>query len=167
MPEILHNAVFIQAVGFIACVLGIAAFLSHHDRKLKILLIIQSLTLSLHFFLLGAGGATVATLVSAIRNFAALFAKLKRLAPFFILVYVVFGIYQYREWTDILPITSAIINTVAVFYLQKVPMRLCMLVATSLWIIHNAAVVSLGPLLMELFIFTANVRTIRSLRKKS
>ncbi|MAE50961.1 MAG: permease [Micavibrio sp.] len=167
MADISVEIILVQALGFVALALGVRAFLSHDDRRLKLFLTAQSLVLCVHFFLLGAGGGAAASLITGIRNFSSLFAKVKHAAPLFIAFYVAFGVYSYQSWTDALPICGSIISTIGFFYLNKIPMRLCALCATSLWLVHNMAVGSIGPLLMELLIFTANVKTIYALRQNS
>ncbi len=165
MSAVTSNIFFIQAIGFVAFVFGVAAFLSHDDRKLKILLTVQSYALSVHFLLLGANGAVVTTFIAGTRNLVSLFAKVKFFAPLFVALYIIFGIYYYEKWTDILPVTSGVITTMGIFYLERIPMRLAFLCASSLWIVHNILVMSIGPLLMELFILTVNIRTIRTLHR--
>ncbi len=161
------NMIFIQAIGFIAFGFGIWAFLQKDDKRLKIIQAIQSLILATHFFLLGSQGAVVACVITAIRNITALTSVAKTLAPLFILACIGLGLYRYNVWTDILPTLAVLVSTIGIFYLEKVPMRLCLLFATSMWIIHNAAVGSIGPFFMELFMFTANINTIRRMRRDS
>lgn len=160
-----HNMFFIQAVGFIAFAFGVAAFLQKDDTRLKKLMALQSFTLALHFALLGSNGAVVATTVSGVRNIMAIYKNLKPVAPVFLLLYLGLGIYGYEKWTDILPIAAVLTTTIGYFYLEKIPMRLCALFATSCWIIHNTVLGSYGPLLMEIFMFGANARTIYGLYK--
>ena len=70
-----------------------------------------------------------------------------------------------KELVDLLPVASALLGTSAVFYLSGIRMRLVMMLSTIFWIIHNAVFISIGPLLMELFIFAVTARTVYKLRK--
>lgn len=166
MPEFFQNQIFIQILGFVALGLGVSALLHKKDNALKVLLSCQSFVLSAHFFLLGANGATVACFVSGTRNLTSIYSKFKHLAIFFITLYVVLGYFRYESWIDLLPLSATIVTTIGFFYLEKIPMRLTVLYATSMWLIHNAIVMSLGPLIMESLIFVANLKTIYSLYKE-
>lgn len=155
-----------QLIGYIAFFFGIVAFLSKDDKKLKILLAIQSYTLSLHFFLLGASGGMIAAFINATRNLVTLKSRMKILAPYFIAFYIIFGAFKYTNIIDLLPIVGSTIATYAFFYLEKIPMRLCLLVTTSLWLVHNGLVGSIGPFLMEIIILIANGKTVMSMIKE-
>jgi hypothetical protein len=166
MEALLTNIIFIQAIGFIAFGLGIWAFLSHDDARFKILLTCQCTFLCIHFGLLGAYGGMAAAFITGTRNIASLNANLKWMVPGYIILYLGLGAFFFRSWIDLLPITGSIISTIGLFYLKRVPMRLCSLFSTFLWIIHNGMVGSIGPFFMEIFIFLANIKTINSLRRK-
>lgn len=118
-----------------------------------------------HYYLLGAGGATVAISLAAIRTHASLYKNLKKTAPFFIAAYFVLGIYRYEIWVDILPILGSGVTTFGLFYLNKIPMRLCSVFSSILWLIHNAVVISIAPFFMEAFLLVANLLTIYRLHK--
>ena len=167
LEALFQNSFFIQALGFIAFGLGVTALLSHDDRKLRILMTAQCLTLAIHFILLGASAAAIAVLISAVRNYVSLYARnRKHLALVFIALYLILGHNQYQDWVDLLPIIGCIISTIGFFYLKDIPMRLFMLATTFLWIIHNGISISIGPFLMEVCMFIANARTIMVLSKK-
>lgn len=165
MIEIFQNAIFIQVLGFIAFALAVTAFSSKDDIKLKKLLVVESFVLSVHFFLLGAHGGAIASAITGFRNFASLRSKLRILGVIFAILYIALGAFAYDGWIDALPVIGSVMSTVGLFYLKKIPMRLCALFSTTLWIIHNLMVGSIGPLFMEIFIFAANLRTIISLKK--
>lgn len=166
LDTLLSNIVFIQFIGFIAFGLGVTALLNHDDKKLKILMTAQCLTLSIHFLLLGAEAAAAATLIAGIRNIVSIYTRIKSLAILFITTYIVMGYLRYEEWVDLLPTIGCILSTIGFFYLKDIPMRLFMLATTTLWIIHNAVSVSIGPFLMEVGMFIANLQTIYAIYQK-
>ena len=151
---------FVQALGFLAFFVSLYAFSRTSDKQLRIGQAVQSLILALHFYLLGASTAAAMSLLTVIRNFLSLHKKIRNVAILFMVIYVAVGIYTYEEFVDLLPIASALLGTTAVFYLSGIKMRLVMMLSTTFWIIHNAVFLSIGPLLMELFIFGVTVRTI-------
>jgi hypothetical protein len=150
----------VQGLDFLAFAVSIYAFSRTSDTQLRIGQAAQSLILALHFYLLGAHTAATMSLLTVVRNFLSLHKKIRHLAVMFIGIYIAFGIYTYNELVDILPILSTLLGTIAVFYLSGIKMRLAMMLSTTFWIIHNAIFISIGPLLMELFILTTTARTV-------
>jgi hypothetical protein len=157
----------VQALGFLAFFVSLYAFSRTSDKQLRIGQAVQSFVLALHFYLLGANTAASMSLLTVARNFLSLHKKVKNLAILFIVIYVAVGIYTYRELVDILPILSTLLGTTAVFYFSGIKMRLTMMLSTTLWIVHNAVFISIGPLLMELFIFSVTARTVYKLWKSN
>lgn len=165
MADILSNPAFIQSIGFLALILGSWAFFQHSDYKLKALLIAQSSVLAIHFFLLGANGGFIAAIITTLRNTSSLFDRLKNIAPLFICMYIILGFYSYEIWVDVLPIVASVLGTIGFFYFDKIKMRLFALTGTSLWIVHNLTVMSIGPFFMEVFLLFINLRTIYKIYK--
>ena len=157
----------VQALGFLAFLISLYAFSRTSDQHLRIGQAVQSFILALHFYLLGSSSAAVVSFLSGIRNYISLHKNAKNAAVLFMVIYVAVGIYTYEELVSILPVISALLGTTAVFYLSGIKMRLVMMLSTTLWIIHNAVFVSVGPLLMELFIFGTTARTVYRLWKSS
>ena len=158
---------FVQALGFLAFFVSLYAFSRTSDKQLRIGQAVQSLILALHFYLLGASTAAAMSLLTVIRNFLSLHKKIRNMAILFMVIYVAVGIYTYKELVDLLPVASALLGTSAVFYLSGIRMRLVMMLSTIFWIIHNAVFISIGPLLMELFIFAVTARTVYKLWKSN
>jgi hypothetical protein len=148
-----------QLLGFLALCVGIYAFSRTDDQQLRAGQAVQSFILALHFYLLGAGSAAAIALLAGIRNSISLYKSIKNIAVVFLIIYIFVGFYTYEYLIDVLPVLSALLGTTAIFYLSGIPMRLLMMFSTSLWIIHNVVVGSVGPLLMELFILAVTART--------
>ena len=164
---LLHNAYVIQGIGFLAFGLGISAFLSSKDIRLKQLLSAQGATLAVHFTLLGARAGTAIVTISALRNLLSIQGNLKPFAVIFMALYVSFGLASAHHWFDVLPVIAELLATYALFYLHRLQMRLYLLMGTLLWLTHNVAVGSIGPSIMEALIFGINIRTILRLRRQA
>lgn len=161
LPPFELNAFWIaQFTGLIALGFGIAAFSVKSNTRLKILQIIQSCFLSLNFYLLGALGGSAMTLLAAVRNGVSLLNPPKFTGALFMMLYLAIGYYRYREWYDILPVFAVLISTYAIFYAEGLRVRYLFLAVGSLWIIHNAVVLSIPPLVMEAIILGTNLRFI-------
>lgn len=155
----------VQTIGFLALLVGLYAFTRKSDSQLKMGQAAQNFLLALHFYLLGASSAAAMSLLTGVRNSISLYRNVRHAALLFIGIYLLVGFFAFEELVDILPITSALLGTTAVFYLSGIKMRLVMMLSTSLWIIHNAVVVSIGPLLMEIVILSVTARTTYELWK--
>lgn len=156
-----------QIIGFLALGLGVAGLLHPCDRRLKILLSLQSFTLSIHYALMGAHSGAVVTMITALRNLLSLKADLKPVAFVFISMYVVFGFSRYQVWYDILPILACCSSTLAMFYLRDIYLRFVLLGSTACFFIFNLFVGSIGPAIMEAMMLGANLRTIAKLNDRN
>lgn len=150
----------VQIVGYVALVLGVLAFLQKNDVRLKVLLSGEGLAYLVHFALLGNFPASGSAGLSCVRNLV----SLKSRSPVWVVVFVVanlavgyFGAKNTVEW---LPVVGSSLATAAVFWLRDVPLRLVLLVSTLSWLVNNAYSGSIGGVILELFIATANLSTI-------
>ena len=148
-----------QLLGFLALCAGIYAFSRKDDQQLRAGQAVQSFILALHFYLLDANSAAAIALLAGVRNSISLYKNIQNVAVVFLLIYIFVGFYTYEQLIDVLPVLSALLGTTAIFYLSGIRMRILMMLSTSLWIIHNVVVGSVGPLLMELFILAVTART--------
>ena len=156
--EVLSSDIVIQGIGFLAFLVALYAFSRTSDKHLKIGQAAQNFILALHFYLLGAGTAAAMSVLTGVRSSLSVYQNLKIFAPLFLGIYLLIGFYTFEELVDVLPVLSALLGTTAVFYLSNIKMRLVMMLSTSLWIIHNAIVFSIGPLLMEITILIITAR---------
>lgn len=163
--ELSPYILFTQAIGFLAFFVGMYAFTSKDDGKLRLWQAVQCFFLSVHFFFLGAQTAAGITMLAGIRNIIALRTKSTHIAPLFLALYVIVGVIRYEVPLDILPTCSALLGTIAIFYLSGIKMRIFLMAGSFLWVIHNALVFSIGPFFMELFIFIVTAHTAYTLWK--
>ncbi|MGD9638645.1 MAG: YgjV family protein [Alphaproteobacteria bacterium] len=161
----MSNIVVAQILGFFALFFGVSGFLNRDEKKLKILLIVQSVFLVPHFILLNANTGAVMSIVTIIRNYLSLNSKFNKLWILFVILYLVSGIYKYQRPIDILPIFASVLGTYAFFKLDNLKLRTSLLFCTLSWLFHNIYVGSLGPSIMEAMIFSSNLRTIIKIRK--
>jgi len=128
----------------------------------------QSVLLSVHFFVLGAHTAGIMAAISSLRNYLTLFEAARKTVPFFIILYLFFGVYAYDVPKDILPVAASCIGTYALFYTKGLTLRFWLFIGGMCWLVHNAVSISIGPTLMEMMLVAANGRTvIYLLRQKS
>lgn len=155
-----------QGLGFLGFTCGVLAYLNRHDGRLKVLIGAASLIMALHFWLLGAYIGMAAACLSGVRSVVAAHAGARRLAPLFFVPYVPMAFIRIEIWVDVLPIISGIMATYAMFYLAHIPMRVVLLGATALWLVHNILHGSVGGTLLEAFYIGVNMLTIYRLRRE-
>jgi hypothetical protein len=156
-----------QVVGYIALVLGIAAFLQKSDRRWKMFSAAQGVVYTLHFLLLGNLPASASSLVAASRTFLALRYRSLWLAAATLVVNVGMGAVFARNAAGWLPVTGSCIATVAIFTMRGVRFRCVLLVSTLLWLANNIITGSIGGTLLELANAIINISTIIRMAKPS
>jgi|GEM_PF-169995 hypothetical protein len=148
-----------QIVGYVAFVLGITGFLQKSDFKLKLLVGGESAAYALHFFLLGNPAASGGAAVNAVRLFASAKSTSPWLAVLFIAVNLIVGYFTATTVLGWLLVVFNCIATYAAFCLRGVPMRLCFLSSTCVWLVNNVLSGSIGGTVLETCIIVANSAT--------
>jgi heme/copper-type cytochrome/quinol oxidase subunit 3 len=145
-----------QCVGYVAFVFGVAAFLQKNDRRLIVMNGAECVVYALHFLLLGNLPAASSNFVSVIRN--VLSQKYRNGYSILFLIAVIIGLafVTVRSPTGLITVVATIISIVAMFKLQGIPFRMCMLVCTGLWIVNNYLCHSIGGMMLETTILMAN-----------
>jgi hypothetical protein len=149
-----------QIVGYVAFVLGVAAFAQRIDWRLKLLSASQCLAYTLHFLLLANNPASASAGVSAVRMFTALKTRSPYVAVFFLLLNLGAGLAVTTSWTACFPIAAGLAGTTAVFFFKGIAMRLLLLGATACWLTNNILSGSIGGSLLESTIAVVNTTTI-------
>lgn len=149
-----------QLVGYLALVLGIAAFLQKKDQRLRFLNATQCLVYAVHFYLLGNAPAAASTSVSSVRSFVSIRYRSRILAVFFVGIILSLGIHFAASPSGWLPIISSCVSTVGMFLFRGVALRLILLGCTLLWLINNVLSGSIGGTILEVLIGTINLSTI-------
>jgi hypothetical protein len=149
-----------QCVGYIALFLGITAFLQKTDRRLKFMIGSQGLVYAVHFLLLGNLPASGSSFISCVRTFLALRYRSLWLAAAIVVFSIAMGGVLVGSGAGWLPILASCAATVAIFTLDGVPLRYVLLVCTILWLANNIITGSIGGVVLEVFVLSANAWTI-------
>jgi len=152
-----------QCVGYVAFVVGVAAFLQKNDRRLKTLNATESLVYSVHFTLLGNFSAAACSLLAGTRSFLSLKTRSLLLASVIMVVNVGLGFVFAKGIAGWLPVIGSCLATLAIFLLRGVQMRLVLLMSTFLWLANNILSGSIGGTALEATIATVNVVTMTRL----
>jgi hypothetical protein len=149
-----------QIFGYLALVLGIAAFLQKRDQRLKILSASQCVVYAVHFFLLGNAPAAASASVSTARSLLSMRFRSPFLVALFLVVILWLGVHFVRTPAGWLPIISSCASTVAMFLCRGITMRVILFGCTLLWLANNLICGSIGGTILELLIGTINISTI-------
>jgi hypothetical protein len=149
-----------QCSGYLACIVGVAAFLQKQDRRLKALLVCEYLLYIWHYTLLGAPTAALGSLVATVRTGLAIYTRSYWAVLIIIAVNIGLAATLAKDWVDCLPLIGSCTGTIALFLLRGIPMRCLMLFGTTLWLLNNVLRHSIGGTALELFIAVANLNTI-------
>jgi len=149
-----------QCVGYVAFVLGIAAFIQTNDRKLKFLISLESVAYAVHFGMLGIPAAAMSAAVSAARNLISIKTRALWVAMLFLVASVILGLHYATSPLSWIPVIGTCIATVAFFMMSGLPMRLLLLTSTLCWLANNIVSHSIGGTALEATIAITNITTI-------
>lgn len=149
-----------QLFGYVALVLGVAAFLQKCDTRLKVLIAAESIAYVIHFILLGNYPASGSALSSCLRMLVSLKSRSGWWIGVFIAINVAIGVFFAKGAAGWLPVAASCLATVAVFRMRGVVMRFSLLICTLLWLANNILSGSVGGTVLEAIIAGVNLATI-------
>lgn len=149
-----------QLIGLLACLTGVTAFMQRSDGKLRAQLTLNGVLMALHFFLLGGTAVAINCLLCAVRTWVS--GRTRHLAIMlgFILLTLVLTLPQVTHPMQWLTIAGTTLSTYALFRLEGLALRLCMLSSSTVWLLHNVWAGSWGGVLLEGVFFVVNSITI-------
>lgn len=153
-----------QLFGWGAFFFGMACFLQTSDLRFKQFMALECAAYVVHFLLLGQWTASASTAVSLGRSVAAVRYPYPSVGWVFMGLSLLCGALLYTGWISWLPITASVLGTYALFFLKGVRMRCVMLLGTSLWLVHNHGVGSIGGTALEAVLCITNAVTIYRMR---
>ena len=164
------NLIIGQILGIIATAI---TFLSYQANTKKWVLIIQTSATAftcLSYFFLGASSGLILNVVCILRNIVFFFQKEKMLSNYvwsgiFTVAMVVLGIFSWQAWFSIFLIIALAANTVFLSLGNPQLLRKSILATSSLVIIYNLFVFSIGGLANEALAIISSIIGIIRFRK--
>jgi hypothetical protein len=153
----------VQCLGYVACALGVTAFLQKKDTRLKGFLAAECAVYTVHFWLLGNPPAALSAFLSGCRSGLAIRHRHWLMAAVFVALNVGLGILFAHRWTAVLPIVGGVLGTVAILTMMGTPMRVVLLISTLCWLANNCLTGSVGGMMLESFNALANGFTLARL----
>lgn len=159
------QVIIAQLFGFVSLAFGIASLWQKNDLRLKQFMCGLNLSHSLHFFLLGAYPAMIASIVSALRTLCSLRYRSSYIALAFIVLNIGLSWPHLHALRDYFPLLGASIGTYAILSLTGLPMRIALFCGGCCWLINNVLVGSIGGTLLETLLMSINLKTMLQLRR--
>jgi hypothetical protein len=127
-----------QTIWVVAFVFSIYTFMFCKDKRFVFFNMIISIFWWAHFFALWLATAAYIHMVDILKNALALkFEKNKYLTLGFILVYIVISYFKFDWMISLIPLVTAIISTILVFYVRGVYLNIWFLFVIALWMVYN------------------------------
>ena len=143
----------VQLLGYLALVTYVSGYLVKSDNRLKLIFSGSNLLWIAHYVWIGARTAALTTAIITVRNLFALnsqdFSRRRKLwlATLFSALLTVAGAVTWAGFVSVIPVSTCIIVSFAMIYLNGVRLRLVLLVVDAAWFWHGALVHSFGGML--------------------
>ncbi|HDX8377949.1 TPA: YgjV family protein [Aeromonas salmonicida] len=150
---------FAQLIGLLACLMGASAFLQRQDKQLRAQLTLNGLLMGMHFLLLGSPASAINTTLSAVRTLVSGYYRGKGVMVFFLVTSWLLVLPKLTHPMQLLPLLGTTLTTYALFRLESLSLRLCMLASSIGWLAHNLWLGSWGGIMLESLVIVLNGHT--------
>jgi hypothetical protein len=158
----------IQLISLVAYIIGTFSYWKKKKKDILIYKSISDFLFAIHYGFLGGISAVISNSLSIFRNL--LYVKFKnqnrKLSFMFIALYTLFGIIFYKNFTSIIPLIIAIIQTYFLISKKANIIRLSAILCSILWIIYNIYIKSYICIVLELIVIISTVLAICKANKK-
>lgn len=143
-----------QIMSIVAIILGFVSFQMHKRKTLLIVQIATTLAFCAHYSLIGAWAGFSLNAIGAVRNFAYYHRDKKWLATWvtpvvFAAAMLTVGFITWQGYQDLFYISSMAISSFAMYYFGPQNIRKSILVTSTLVLIYDIMVFSIGGIIYE------------------
>lgn len=143
---------FTQITGFLGMAVILAAYFQKDDHTVKKLMLLSSLFWGTHFYLLWVYSWLAATIIWVFRLGLSLkFQRNKYAFASIIIITLITWYFTYDGVFSLLPILTSINGAYSFFFLEKIRLRIAMLINSLTWLIYHASIGSISGILNESF----------------
>ncbi|MCG8391589.1 MAG: YgjV family protein [Pseudomonadales bacterium] len=156
-----YNAIAGQFFGIVSLTFCLLAFSSKSDDRLLVLLLSANVAFALQFLFFGSWTAAALTLLVIVR-----IALARRYPGSLAVMLGVLGasaiaaVLTWQGWADLPAVVAMVLGTVSMFMLRGIPLRVCLGLAATAWMLSHLLVGSIGGTLAEGLALFTNVITI-------
>lgn len=135
--------------------MGTSAFLQRQDKQLRAQLTLNGLLMGMHFLLLGSPASAINATLSAVRTLVSGYYRGKGVMIFFLVTSWLLVLPKLTHPMQLLPLLGTTLTTYALFRLESLSLRLCMLASSIGWLAHNLW----GGIMLESLVIVLNGHT--------
>jgi hypothetical protein len=160
MHDLIHNALFIQLLGFSAIVFNIAIFQVNDRIKMLVLKVCGALIFVAHFSLLGAATGAAMVFIGVARDATYILTAKKRnvLIPvFFIAIFAAATLLTWQGPISLLALAGMVFGTLAFWQVKPRRIRRFALAASSPWVIYDLISGSYPGMVLEGIAIASNL----------
>jgi len=140
-----------QTLWLIAFWVSVYNFLYCRDKKFILFALIASIFWGSHFFVLGLLSAAYINFVDVIKNALALrYEKNKYITLGFIMIYIILSYLTYNWPLSLIPLATAILSTILVFYVRWVYLNTWFMIVIAMWLVYNFTGWSIGGVMTDI-----------------
>jgi hypothetical protein len=127
-----------QTLWLIAFLVSIYNFWFCKNKRFIFFTMVASIIWWIHFLTLWLLSAAYINIVDIVKNALALkYEKNKFLTIWFILIYIIISYFTYNSIISLIPLTTAILSTILVFYVRWIYLNMWFLFVIALWMTYN------------------------------
>lgn len=146
-----------QILAGIAMGISIASIQIKDGRVMRVMFFISSLLRGTHFFLLGIPQAGMVTFITGSRWLTSIFTHKKWVKLSFIVLILITGWFNHAGIISALPVIGGVLGTLAAFSDSDRRMRIYLIIAMVVWVIHNILVFTPIGIASSLFFLISNI----------
>ncbi len=146
-----------QLLAGVAICFDLLSFQFKERRRIIACLIVSCLLIASHFALLGHWTAAGLGLLAALRFITSFFTTSKKMMVLFICTAILVAVFTFHGVLSILSCFGSIFGTMGSFCREDKRLRQVMLIATSLWLVHNCLAGTPAAVLMEVLFIGSNL----------
>jgi len=135
---------FVHITGFSAMIVVIIAYLQKDDYTVKKLMLFSTLLWGTHFYLLGVYTGLAANVIWIVRFFLSVkYGRSKNAFIFVVLITIGIAYFTVDGVFSIIPVITSLIGAFSYFFLERVKLRLAMLLNSVLLVVYHQYIGSL------------------------
>ncbi len=143
---------FTQITGFMWMAVILTAYFQKDDNNVKKLMLLSSLFWWTHFFLLWVYSGLASTIIWVFRLFLSMKYQKSKKAFTSIILMIIIALFLTYDWLlSLFPILTSLIWAYSFFFLEKIKLRLAMLLSSSIWLVYHVSIWSISWVLNESF----------------
>lgn len=129
-----------QILAGIGMGISVASAQIKNPKVMRVMFFISALFRGTHFLFLGVPQAGIITYVTGSRWLTSIFTHKKWVMIFFIIITMIIGWFNHAGIVSALPVIAGVLGTLAAFSNSDRRMRVYLIIAMILWVIHNIVV---------------------------